>query len=60
MTKKDFRLIADVLSDFAGPAQLTKGKVDHDDLIKAFADRLRSTNPRFDRERFITACKEGI
>lgn len=26
---------------------------------KLFADELASTNPRFDRERFLAACRAG-
>lgn len=51
MTRRDFELIARV---FAAQAP-------HDDsarrLIEALADELATTNPRFDRIRFVRACR---
>lgn len=59
MTKKDFELIADIMMEAIasdpdgwsisiGQAAQICGKV---------ADRLRATNPRFDRARFLKACR---
>lgn len=55
MTRKDFVLIADVIAT----AKLMDGVPAHwnrSDIAHAFADRLASTNPNFDRARFIDAC----
>jgi hypothetical protein len=58
MTKKDFILLAKVVS-----AHLDNG--DHDQLdgiasvhvlALSLADALATTNPAFDRSRFLTAC----
>ncbi len=55
MTRKDYELIAGVMR------RLYLG---HDDwqrtlpqVASALADALQSTNPQFDRVRFIAACK---
>lgn len=50
MSKKDFILIARVIRDarLAGDANAS--------VAIRFADALRSTNGRFDRERFLKAC----
>lgn len=56
MTKKDFELIARVLSDARELA------ADNDDLIlldmvgRRFAAELATTNPRFDGHRFMEAA----
>ena len=47
MTHKDFVVIANVLRETAAG----------DAIIEGFVDALRGENPRFDRERFIGACK---
>ncbi len=51
MTRQHFQLIADVLNEyeFADPE-------DRVNLANRFADRLRTTNPNFNRDRFIEAC----
>ncbi len=46
MTRKDFELIADTLFE-------TETTVE---VVKVWAERLASTNPRFDRDRFILAA----
>lgn len=54
MTKKDFQLIADIIKampDFAPSLRAQK-----DACAKAFADKLATTNPLFDRKRFLAAC----
>lgn len=52
MTRKDFQLIADAISEL--------NNYDGDDaysyIANVFADRLADTNPRFDRNRFLEAC----
>lgn len=51
MTRQDFQLIADVIHDFDGLSSLQKVNLGY-----AFADALAETNPRFDADRFLTAC----
>lgn len=55
MTRKDFQLIADVL---AGDSFATEGRGQAHRVIvaNAFADALATTNPRFDRAKFMAAC----
>lgn len=55
MTRKDFELIADIISAVRTE---TEGTVDGvlDNLTRKFADVLYGTNPRFDRGRFERAC----
>lgn len=52
MTRKDFQLIADVLrrARIADPALV-------DTLAVMFADALATTNPGFNRERFLKAVR---
>lgn len=50
MTKKDYKLIAEILYDSALTAQETL------DLADDFARRLAKGNPKFDRAKFINAC----
>jgi len=50
MTKKEYKLIAEILFDSALTAKETL------DLAEDFARRLEEDNPRFDRETFIKAC----
>lgn len=58
MTKRDFELIADVIlgehkrHKYADVAVLDAV----DNVAIEFADRLRRTNPAFDRARFLKAC----
>lgn len=53
MTKNDFQFIADIINDCG--AELgwieTQAKV-----ANKFADALKQTNPRFNREKFLEAC----
>jgi hypothetical protein len=63
MTRKDFELIADAFQHVAlvGFASQEKGKrlsgvTVHATLARTLADALAADNPRFDRERFLTAC----
>lgn len=53
MTKKDYVLIANTLSSLS---KMTKGKATHEQYVIALANVLQSTNPRFNREKFIQAC----
>ena len=59
MTRKDYQLIASILKEdrvlfFDGLH--TPGQAAHALHCTAFADRLQSENPRFDRARFLRAC----
>ena len=55
MTRKDFQLIAEVLS-----GHYQNGNEEQKAEIAAcaltFAQRLQSTNPRFNIQRFVRAC----
>ena len=58
MTKKDYELIARVL-DSSAQAQAVNpftGKNIYVELVEDFAKALQETNPRFNREIFLTAC----
>lgn len=50
MTKKDFELIAQTIRQ----AELRPRCREH--LARDFAYNLATTNPRFDRARFVAAC----
>lgn len=63
MTKKDYIAIA---ATFAAHINYAKGFADspqrtavNKELQARFADMLQSNNPKFDRDRFITACNGG-
>jgi hypothetical protein len=49
MTKRDFELIAEVISSY--PVEVPKRLMAH-----KFADKLAATNSRFNRQRFLDAC----
>jgi hypothetical protein len=49
MTRRHFQLIADALRESAAPEH----------VARAMADALATTNPRFNRERFLAACGVG-
>jgi hypothetical protein len=59
MTRKDFELIAGILSNSAQSHALNPftGECLFGELVRDFADALQATNPRFDRARFIKACE---
>jgi hypothetical protein len=52
MTRKDYQLIADVLSKFTAEGGVT---IERDAMAYDLADALALDNPRFDRERFLVA-----
>ena len=59
MSRKDFQLIAETLRTLPSFTTINPACSDvvrFDVLVNQFADALRSTNPRFDRERFVSAC----
>ena len=71
MTRKDFELIAEVLAyrraavrmlaeDTQRGRAAERAKIDILQITTyAFADALATTNPRFDRDRFINAATGG-
>lgn len=61
MTRKDFELIAGAVRQTAAtvPFDNLAGHVILEQVARALAQALRSTNDRFDRERFVTACLKG-
>jgi hypothetical protein len=54
MTRKDYELIAAIIA--AMPRFAASLRTQHESTARQFADKLASDNPRFDRERFLTAC----
>lgn len=54
MTKKDFELIARTI------ARLPLAPQDIGIIADDFADALRSTNPAFNKDRFLAACDYRI
>lgn len=63
MTRKDYVLIADAVRStkpVSGPglsaAELTGQQAQYEWTAGVLAGRLAVTNPRFDRQRFLTAC----
>jgi hypothetical protein len=55
MTQKDFVLIAEVIRNLTTSDDGTSVEVAG--LVEDFANRLSDTNPKFDRKRFVNACK---
>jgi len=51
MTRKDFELIARVIRNI-------DDKDSRNQTALNFATELKQTNPRFDTQRFVTACTE--
>ena len=51
MTRKDFQLIADVIATSWHASADSRRE-----LAENMADALAGTNPRFNRETFLTAC----
>lgn len=51
MTRKDYVMIAEVIATSWHGSDETQA-----DLANNFADVLENDNPRFDRDRFLTAC----
>ena len=53
MTKNDFRVIADVLYDWAkGFNFINQQPVLYDQLIQSLVWELKQTNPKFDEQKF--------
>ena len=55
MTRRDFEFLAQAIKDMQ---QLTdsNGYMSRYDVAQVIAGRLETTNPRFNRSRFMTAC----
>ena len=53
MTRKDFNLIAEVLSNFTAEDGST---IERDAIAYRFVEALIETNPNFDRARLLKAC----
>ena len=51
MTRKDYVMIADTIGGMTYLNETDRATIAHD-----FADQLEQDNPRFDRDRFLTAC----
>lgn len=51
MTRKDFELIAAVVASLPGDTE-----VHADYIADLLADALATSNPRFNRDRFMRAC----
>ena len=49
MTRKDFQLIAEVLTQADETERIEA-------TVERFADRLATTNPNFDRDRFVAVA----
>ena len=57
MTRKDYVKISDILAGYSN------AMIDNfwwEDLLNDFAIMFEEDNPNFNRERFITACNEGV
>ena len=63
MTKKDYELIAGVIASLALEREDTTCNHDagfecgREAVAGLLASKLKVDNPRFDRDRFLTACK---
>jgi hypothetical protein len=60
MTKRDYELIAEAINKAARGLDEEPVRKSPENFARAigevFAERLRSTNPHFDSERFVRAC----
>jgi hypothetical protein len=59
MTKRDFELIAGTITRLRTTVRTNYNSVRSiliDELAEEFANSLTSTNPRFNRQRFLDAC----
>lgn len=55
--RKDYKAVAAIVNRCSGPDSHYSYQTTHtDDLCKDLADYFATDNPRFDRERFLTAC----
>lgn len=54
MTKKHYELIAHTIAVLRHNHHISEKA--HNQIVDEFAYQLRKTNPKFDRNRFLTAC----
>ena len=55
LQRRHYQFIADTIAEY----RLASLGMDDADIASWFADRLRGTNPGFDRTRFIVACGDA-
>lgn len=53
MTRKDYELIASAIRELPYKATTMQ-------IARKLAEKLQSTNPRFDQDRFIAKATEGV
>lgn len=53
LQRRHFQAIADIIGELGDEGETFT----LDAVARKFADKLRYTNPQFDRDRFLTACK---
>ncbi len=59
MQHRHFACIADIIREMPKVHNGEHGFVDiREDVAEEFADALARTNPRFDRARFLAACRD--
>ena len=56
MTRKDFQLIADAMREAFPGREISDAYVTWATACHKLANGLETTNPRFDRSRFLAAC----
>ena len=56
MTKKDYFKLADIIDRYTVKTP-ARDYIARDSFIDALCAIIKKDNPRFDRERFIIACK---
>ncbi len=59
MAKKLFNAVANILANRRLLETWGKGRDAVDAVASDMADMFADENPRFDRERFLAACREG-
>lgn len=58
MQHRHFATVAAIIRSMAKVHNQEHGFIDvRDDVAEHFADELAKTNPRFDRKRFLAACR---
>ena len=58
MTKKDYLAIAGIIKRLANGEEFVDRVLLTKEIVSGLADYFACANPRFDREKFITACME--